>query len=95
MQCKDIPIKPILEFLILHNGKWCTWYSKPSIMPTIEDAMPIGTPPKLRLAKMRMLIKKGLVSGCDCGCRGDFEITEKGIQYYWTMVYNDLLRDWL
>jgi len=29
-------------------------------------------------AKMRKLIKRGLVNGCACGCRGDFILTEKG-----------------
>ncbi len=25
-QCKDIPDRPILEFLLSHRGKWCNWY---------------------------------------------------------------------
>jgi len=33
---------------------------------------------KLVRAKMGMLIRRGLVTGCTCGCRGDFELTEKG-----------------
>jgi hypothetical protein len=45
-------------------------------MPTVQDAMPTGTPPKLQLAKMRMLIRRGIVQGCPCGCRGDFYLTE-------------------
>jgi hypothetical protein len=39
--------------------------------PVVDDA--------LMLAKMRLLCKKGYVLGCYCGCRGDFEITAKGI----------------
>jgi len=35
-------------------------------------------PGRLVLAKMSKLIRAGLVSGCPCGCRGDFEITIKG-----------------
>jgi len=27
---------------------------------------------------MKKLIKKGLVEGCGCGCRGDYELSEKG-----------------
>ncbi len=38
-------------------------------------------PKKLILAKMSQLIKKGLINGCTCGCRGDFEITPKGEEY--------------
>lgn len=29
-------------------------------------------PPKVVLAKARKLIRRGLLDGCDCGCRGDF-----------------------
>jgi hypothetical protein len=31
-----------------------------------------GVPSKVVLAKARRLIKRGKLSGCDCGCRGDF-----------------------
>ena len=45
----------------------------------LEEVLPREIPYKLRLAKMRGLIKRGLSGGCDCGCRGDFEITDKGL----------------
>ena len=75
MQCKDIPDKPVLEYLLRHKGRWCNgcWVER-----SVAQAMPSGTPSKLVLAKMRQLIKRGLVDGCGCGCRGDFEITAKG-----------------
>lgn len=76
LQCKDIPTLPILEFLSKQT-RWTTW-GKGYSMPTVQNAMPEGTPPKLQLAKMRQLINAGLVDGCDCGCRGDFELLEKG-----------------
>lgn len=47
-------------------------------------AVPSGTPWKVLLAKMERLIKKELVSGCPCGCRGDYEITDKG--KHWLQV---------
>jgi len=75
MQCKDIPDKPVLQYLLRYKGQWCNWYWDER---NVSEAMPPGTPPKLVLAKMRMLIKRGLATGCGCGCRGDFEITEKG-----------------
>lgn len=78
MKCADISTEAILQFLAKHQGEWCTWGEGYS-MTTIRDAMPPGTPEKLQLAKMKILIKKGLVSGCDCGCRGDYEITDKGL----------------
>jgi len=75
-QCKDIPDVPVLEFLLRHKGVWCNWYFGDS--RDVHAAMPAGTPEKLVLGKMRMLIRRGLVTGCNCGCRGDFEITSKG-----------------
>ena len=45
---------------------------------SVVRAMPVGVTGKLALAKMKAMVKKGLVDGCPCGCRGDFEITDKG-----------------
>lgn len=47
-------------------------------MPSVQEAMPPGLNGHLLRAKMAMLIRRKLVSGCACGCRGDFEITDKG-----------------
>lgn len=82
MQCKDIPDEPILRFLAQHGGIGCTvWYEYKDI--PYEDsalrAMPKGIPVKLARAKMGQLIRRGLVDGCICGCRGDFELTYKGM----------------
>lgn len=79
MQCKDIPDLPILQFLAKQD-RWATHYdSNPERgMPSVGTVMPAETPIKLRAAKMAMLIRRGLVTGCTCGCRGDFEITPKG-----------------
>ena len=65
--------------LMRHKGKGCTWGEGHS-MPTVQDVM-IGIPEVYQRAKMRRLIKRGLVRGCGCGCRGDFEITPKGIEF--------------
>ena len=40
--------------------------------------MPVGTYKQLARAKMAQLIRSKLVTGCACGCRGDFELTAKG-----------------
>lgn len=77
-KCSDIDTDTILKFLEKHQGRWSTWGQGHS-MPTVQDAMPPGTPEKLQLAKMRQLYKSGLVGGCTCGCRGDWEITDKGL----------------
>lgn len=76
MQCKDIPDRPVLEFLDDLDGEWAGWCT--SGMPDVATAMPPSVSPKLVLAKMRQLIKRGLVDGCGCGCRGDFVLTDRG-----------------
>lgn len=73
MQTKDIPEGPILQYLADRQGQWSFLWSE------MVEAMPLGTPAKLILSKMRNLHKRGLVGGCTCGCRGDFEITDKGL----------------
>jgi hypothetical protein len=77
VKCSEIPELPILEFLSKNTGTPVTWFDVDN-MPTVKSVMPEKTPPNLRLAKMRQLLKRGLVCGCGCGCRGDFEITEAG-----------------
>ena len=76
MQCKDIPAEPILRILLCHKGRWCNWFLESEL--SVFNAMPVGIPGNLVHAKMRSLIRRGLVTGCTCGCRGDFEITPKG-----------------
>lgn len=39
---------------------------------------PVG---KIVLAKARRLIRRGLLDGCYCGCRGDLSLTERGRTY--------------
>ncbi len=79
MQCKDIPDEPVLRFLARRPGVWHNWYFGND--KDVRQAMPDGLPEKLVLGKMRMLMRRGLVGGCDCGCRGDFEITAKGQEW--------------
>lgn len=81
MQAKDVPDRPVLEFLAALNGVWANWYFAEGSAPderNVRRAMPPKTPSKVVLAKMRQLMKRGLVDGCPCGCRGDFVITQKG-----------------
>jgi hypothetical protein len=82
MKCKDIPDMPILLMLERLNGKWAFMCDlHPGEHRSILEAMPQGVPWKLALAKMRRLMDRGLVLGCGCGCRGDFEITQRGREF--------------
>lgn len=42
------------------------------------EACPPHERSKLIRAKATRVIGRGLMTGCTCGCRGDFELTEKG-----------------
>lgn len=82
MKCKDIPTEPILE-LVWDTNNRDRWANN-----ALEDegdvrrAMPGGLdiPWKLALAKMNSLIRRGLVDGCVCGCRGDYIVTLLGCE---------------
>lgn len=37
-------------------------------------------PAKVVRAKMAALIRRGLLDGCTCGCRGDFWVTDLGVK---------------
>lgn len=82
MQCKDIPDKPILKFLVMLKEQqlFGTWFGPYHFPNSVGKSMPEDTPRKLILAKMKQMIHRGVVNGCSCGCRGDFEITEKGLK---------------
>lgn len=90
MQAKDIPEQPILEYLArIASGEFfyrqdiglgrqayrsATWFA--GFENSVQNAMPAGTPPKVALAKMRAMVRKKLVIGCACGCRGDFQLPD-------------------
>lgn len=82
MKCADIPDKPILRFMLQNergHNMWANWCFGNDF--DVRHAMPGGfnLPPNLVLAKMRQMIRRGVIDGCSCGCRGDFEITSKGM----------------
>lgn len=84
MQCKDIADIDILTFLHdskERSGMWANRVCEDD--NDVRHAFPdkFETPHKLVLAKMGKLIQRGLVDGCACGCRGDFTITPKGLEY--------------
>ncbi len=91
MQCKDIPDEPILNFLARHGGIGCTVWRQDNGAPYERSAlraMPDNVSERLATAKMGRLIKRGLVDGCMCGCRGDFELTAEGEAYMRNLAKN-------
>ena len=70
----------VLMFLAHTDGTWTTW--GPSIyMPSVQQVFPVGTTEKTQFRFMRFLQYKGLVGGCDCGCRGDYALTPEGLDF--------------
>ncbi|MEU9925101.1 hypothetical protein AB0H51_28100 [Streptomyces griseoluteus] len=80
MQCKDIPDAAVLDAI-----RYAPHHGQPAGAPwrmrwDVQDALEAVTgpiPERLFLAKMRRLFAKHLVGGCDCGCRGDYHLTEE------------------
>ena len=71
MRAKDISDDRFLDVVSninIHEDRWAYVWD-------IEAAMP-DIPPRLLRAKAKSLIKRGLMTGCTCGCRGDFEVTD-------------------
>lgn len=74
MKTADIPDKVILEFLATQQGQWSShcWGPLAEFLKQWPD--------KLAFSKLKTLHRRGLVGGCPCGCRGDWEITDKGLE---------------
>ena len=70
---KEIPDKGILDILAQpsHGGvpRWHSWWD-------IAQHWYPDVPPKVVLAKLRGMLRRRLIDGCGCGCRGDFRLPE-------------------
>lgn len=75
-QAKDISDDAILAIV----DRFCADNPKRGHAPwaftwDIQAALP-EFPKKVVLAKLRSLVKRGVLNGCTCGCRGDFHRPE-------------------
>lgn len=75
IDCMDHPGIPALDFGHYVHPAVGPWHGPANIWD-LEDRL--GFPRKVVLAKMKALERRGLIDGCCCGCRGDFELTESG-----------------
>ena len=73
---------PVLRKLAITPGyPHSRWAMAGSDILNIEkEISELGEPWTAR-TEMQHLIDVGLVYGCTCGCRGDFDITDKGLEY--------------
>lgn len=73
MQCKDIDSCELLKFIGAKQRELGRWVLTWDLEPPYSEL-----PDRLFRAKARKLIDRGLLDGCPCGCRGDYELTAKG-----------------
>lgn len=73
MQAKDISDAVMLTALADVRGRNGVprWSSLFDVRDHMSDVHP-----KIVLAKLRSMIKRKLIRGCACGCRGDFEVVQ-------------------
>lgn len=70
----------VLMFLAdISKNQWATW-GVSFYMPSVQQVFPVGTKERVQQRFMRRLQHKGLVGGCECGCRGDYVITPEGLE---------------
>jgi hypothetical protein len=67
MQAKDVPEAPIVAMLRPFEDY------VPVSRYEIRDTLP-DVPEKVLLAKLRSMVKRKVIDGCACGCRGDFTL---------------------
>lgn len=72
MKAADIPTEEVL-FAVGYVQTFRTW----ATIWDLEGIMP-GWPEKVLRAKANKMIRRGLLRGCTCGCRGDYELTQRG-----------------
>jgi hypothetical protein len=87
VKCADIPDDQFLDAVaavIRKRGMWANRWDVAAVLDghpewigerAATDGESVRMPEKLVLAKARKLIRRGLLSGCFCGCRSDFELT--------------------
>lgn len=77
MQCKDIDKVDILRSVentgpsLIKPGE----RRRCKLLIEVQEDFP-DVPPKVIRAKLKQMVNAGWLTGCTCGCRGDFEIRE-------------------
>ncbi len=80
-KCSDIPDLPILEVMYLNGTPYSGWNFFFEDSDSTELSKHLRKYPyKLAMAKLRSMMKRGLIEGCACGCRGDWELEDKGLE---------------
>lgn len=85
VQAKHIPDVAVLIVVNLASRTelegWST-SQRPVFLWEAQERLAVF-PPKVVLAKLAALVRRKLLDGCPCGCRGDFVLTEAGAELLW------------
>jgi len=78
-QANDVPEDVIMRALRTEPGKWFTHWDVESPLHGTWSIVRMepslrAFPPKVLLAKLRSMERRGLIEGCGCGCRGDWHV---------------------
>lgn len=73
MQAKDVSDAQVLGAMASTRGR--NGVSRWSTLWDVQESL-ASFPPKVVLSKLRSMIKRKVIGGCACGCRGDFEVIE-------------------
>jgi len=74
VQAKNIPDRDVL--VLIERLRVAPIVGRVIRLDELEARL--AFPPKVVLAKLRALIKRGLLYGCACGCAGGFRLTAAG-----------------
>lgn len=69
MKCADLPDNVVLDVIALSTRPLGATIGE------VFEGLP-DYPQKIVRAKLSKLIRRGIVSGCTCGCRGDFAVVQ-------------------
>lgn len=69
MKCADLPDDDVLN-VIAHSTR-----PLGATIGEVFDGFP-AYPQKVVRAKLSKLLRRGVIKGCVCGCRGDFTVTQ-------------------
>lgn len=82
MKCADIPdgrvLYAIAEAARIRSQRTASRWDVTAVLAGHAELVGVtverfwNMPENLVLAKLRKLVRRGLVDGCACGCRGDF-----------------------
>lgn len=75
MKTSDISDEEILKAVFVACEKHNMWTNTTIVAESFPEF-----PFKIVASKLSRVMQRGLVTGCDCGCRGDWELTTKGYE---------------